>query len=72
MKVISTNPDGSALVEFENLVVHTNVIGVTAPIRVVVAISEIPEPTRIGQKGRREAQRFKSMFAHHGNNAIAS
>ena len=32
MKVISTNPDGSALVEFENLVRHTEVVGVTAPV----------------------------------------
>jgi len=63
MKVISTNPDGSAMAEFENLVQHSKVIGVTEPIRAVIAISEIPELIRIGQNGHRGAQRFESMFA---------
>ncbi len=63
MKVISTNPDGSALVEFENLVRHTEVVGVTAPVQALIAISSIPGLIRTGQKARRGAQKVNSIFA---------
>ena len=63
MKVISTNPDGSALVEFEKLVRQTDVVGVTAPIRALVSISDIPGLIRTGQKARRSAQKLNSIFA---------
>ncbi len=63
MKVISTNPDGSALVEFENLVRHTEVVGVVAPIQALVDISSIPGLIRTGQKAKRGAQKINSIFA---------
>lgn len=63
MKVLSTNPDGGALVEFENLVRQTEVVGITAPIRALVPISSIPGLIRTGQKARRGAQKVSSIFA---------
>ncbi|HAS84777.1 MAG TPA: hypothetical protein DCS23_01735 [Candidatus Yonathbacteria bacterium] len=63
MKVISTDPDGSALIEFENVHCNTNVIGETAPVRAVVSISRIPDLIRIGQQGRRAVQKLNSLFA---------
>lgn len=63
MKVISTSPDGAALVEFGNLVQHTKVIGQKEPIRAIVAISEIPKLEQIGRQARRSAQKLSSVFS---------
>lgn len=63
MKVISTFPDGSALVEFSNLERQTEVVGVTAPIQAMISISSIPDLVRLGQKGRRAGQQINSIFA---------
>lgn len=62
MKVLSTTPEGEALVEFENLVQHTKVVGVKEPIRAVVAISEIPKLVRLGQLGQRAGQQIRSLL----------
>ncbi|MBI5400952.1 MAG: hypothetical protein HZB12_02465 [Candidatus Yonathbacteria bacterium] len=62
MKVISVKPDGSALVEFENLHQHTSVIGVVEPIRAIIAIDDIPELVRNGQKAHRASQKFSSFM----------
>ena len=72
MKVISTYPDGNALVEFDNLVQQTDVVGgVTAPIQAVVAISSIPDLICISQKARRSAQKMSSIFAIMKKNEIS-
>ncbi|MFA5997134.1 MAG: hypothetical protein WC791_01440 [Candidatus Paceibacterota bacterium] len=63
MKVLSTKPDGSALVEFTNLPQYTNVIGVKEPVRAIVSISEIPKLVRIGQQARRSAQKLSALLA---------
>ena len=63
MKVISVEPDGNALVEFENLHRLTTVIGKTAAIRAIIPIASIPDIIRIGQQGRRAAQKINSIFA---------
>lgn len=62
MKVLSVKLDGSALVEFENLERHTDVVGVMAPIRAEVSISSIPDLIRIGQKARRRGQQICANF----------
>lgn len=63
MKVISTTPDGSASIEFENLVRQTEVVGDTEPIRALISISSIPDLIRTGQKARRAGQRMRANLA---------
>ena len=62
MKIISTSADGTALVQFENLIRYTDVVGITAPIQAKVSIASIPSMLRIQQQGRRAAQKLQSLF----------
>lgn len=62
MKVISTKLDGSALIELDNLCQHTNVVGVSEPIRMSANIKDIPDLLRIGQNARRAAQKLHSLM----------
>ncbi|OGZ17009.1 MAG: hypothetical protein A2494_00785 [Candidatus Lloydbacteria bacterium RIFOXYC12_FULL_46_25] len=62
MKVIS-NDGESVLVEFDNLVQQTNVIGVSAPVRAKFHSSQLAGLEKIRQAGQRSAQQFNQMMA---------
>ncbi|MGB2580261.1 MAG: hypothetical protein WBC83_01035 [Minisyncoccia bacterium] len=62
MKVLSVDGDHS-LIEFDNLVQHTNVIGVTEPVRAMVPTAMLPDLEKFRQAGREAAQSFKQLMA---------
>lgn len=62
MKVLSVD-DGQALVEFDNLVQHTNVIGVTEPVRAMVPVAMLPGLEKFRQAGQEAAQSFNKLMA---------
>ena len=63
MRVISVDSEGTALVQFDNLECHTNVIGETAPIHAKVPVKYIAGMEHFGQLGREAAQRFIKNMA---------
>jgi len=62
MKVLSVD-DGQALVEFDNLVQHTNVIGVTEPVRARVPVAMLTGLEKFRQAGQEAAQSFNKLMA---------
>lgn len=63
MKVISTTPEGTALVEFGNLMQRSRIIGIPDPVLAVVPIASIPRAIHIGQNARRHGQRTRALLA---------
>ncbi|HBH71764.1 MAG: hypothetical protein UU88_C0015G0024 [Parcubacteria group bacterium GW2011_GWC1_42_11] len=62
MKVLSID-DGQVLIEFDNLVQYTNVVGVTEPVRAMVPVAMLPGLEKFRQAGQEAAQRFNQVMA---------
>lgn len=62
MKVISRDGE-KVLVQFDNLIQRTGVVGVTAPIQAKIPMSMLAGLEEIRQLGQLSAQRFTQMMA---------